>query len=102
MTPGRLRMFSTWRLGLRNHSLSLLVVAAAVGITAVQAIRLASAAPDAAAVINACVTRQESNPGQGNEGKGQQGGLVHIVQSGTPCPRGEQALSWNVQGPPGP
>jgi len=53
--------------------------------------RLASAAPGDAQ-IHACVAG----------GNGDGAGAIHVASAGNACPRGQEALTWNVQGPPGP
>src|SRR5436190_4383976 len=63
--------------------------------------RLASAAPGDTQ-IHACVARSDANNGAGNDAGREAGGAIHIVSAGTACPRGQEALTWNVQGPPGP
>jgi len=73
----------------------------AIAVVVPAAYRMASAATGGE--INACVSNPQPGNGKDNgQGRDQQSGAIHIVQAGTPCPKGEEALSWNTQGPPGP
>ena len=96
-------MLSSWLATLNRRSIWLLISMAALAVLGLQAFGAAHAAPDPAGVIHGCVTRSNQGTIQGNDqGRIDQGGVLHIVDAGTTCPRGEQALSWNTQGPPGP
>jgi hypothetical protein len=74
---------------MRLHRRPLLLVALPLVLAAGAALA-AERAPDrrATGVINACVKKP--------------GGRVRVVSGPAQCRRGEQAVSWNVQGPEGP
>ena len=87
----------------RFRALAGMSLVAVLGLVlgALYASRLASAAPGDAQ-IHACVARSEPNTGGASDPGREAGGAIHIVSAGIACPRGQEALAWNVQGPPGP